>query len=295
MLNYKDIIVFFSNQSLNGIKKRLISLVSQPNYSVKEFLKIIRSKLTPIPKYPIIRKINNEIIFIFDFQLDPEIRRMYTGIYQSDVLKAMKKNLNQGDIFIDVGANIGYMSALGASLVGKRGEVHSFEPVPLCFNLLSKWVNFNKDFQICINNFALGEFQGTANIKISNLQNIGWNTMIPGWMLPHNIKEIIKVNVIRLDEYIFNNNIKKISLIKIDVEGFEYPVLKGLSKYFAKEKNLPPIIVEISPTACLELGYKMRDLKDFMSKYHYKAFTLNGYNIDIKKLENTTDILFMPD
>ncbi len=281
---------------MGGIKKRLSSLFNQPKFYIEEFLKLVKSILTPIPKYPVVRKINNEINFIFDFQLDPVIRRMYTGIYQLNILKTLKKLLNPGDIFIDVGANIGYMSAFSAGLVGKSGEVHSFEPVPFYFNILSKWVTLNKEYQFFLNNFALGESQGIAKIKISDVQNLGWNTIVPGWMKPHTIKEIIEINVIRLDDYIFENNIKKVSLIKIDVEGYEFPVLKGLSKFFMKkEKNLPHIIVEINPTACLQLDYKMRDLEVFMSKYHYKAFSLDGSCIDIKKLEKIMDILFKQD
>lgn len=296
MFSYKDLILSSSNQGLIGIKKGLISLVNQPNYYIRECLKIIKSILTPVPKYPVVRKINNTINFIYDFQLDPQIRQMYAGIYQSEILNVMKKNLIQGDIFIDVGASIGYMSAFCASLVGKRGEVHLFEPVPSYFDKLSKWVNLNKGYKFFLNNFALGESQGIAQIKISDLQNLGWNTMVPGWMKPHTIKKTLEVNVIRLDDYIFENNIKEISLIKIDVEGYEYPVLKGLTKFFSgTEKKLPLIIIEISPTACFQLGYKMRDLEFFMSKYHYKSFTLSGFRIDLKKLENTTDILFKQD
>lgn len=294
MFNYKDLIMLSPSQGLMGIKKILVSLINQPNYYIREFLQILKSILTPVPKYPVVRKINNEINFIFDFQLDSVIRRMYAGIYQLNILNIMKKYLKQGDIFIDVGANIGYMSAFGASLVRKMGEVHSFEPVPFYFNLLSKWVKLNKEYQFFLNNFALGESQGMAEIKISDVQNLGWNTMVPGGIKPHTIKEIIEVNVIRLDEYFFDNNIKEVSLIKIDVEGFEFPALKGLTKFFKKnEKNLPIIIVEINPTACSQLDYKMRDLEVFMSKYQYKAFTLNGYDVDIKKLKKTTDILYM--
>ena len=90
------------------------------------------------------------------------------------------------------------------------------------------------------------------------------------------IKETFQVKVKRLDDYIFENNLENISLIKIDVEGYEFPVLKGLSNYFHRERsNLPPIIVEITPSALPLLGYTLKDFKIFLDINSYNAYTLN--------------------
>lgn len=208
--------------------RKIFSFINEPKYYLKELLKLIKSIITPIPKVAVVGNIN-DIFFLFDFQLSPQIAEMYTRIHQPRVIFVLKKILKPGEIFFDVGANIGYMSAYGAGLVGKKGEIHSFEPVPEYFALLSKLTDFNK--------YAVGDTKGFQDIKISNLSNIGWNSMVPGFMKPNTIKKIIEVPVIRLDNYIFKNNIERISLIKIDVEGYEYFVLRGLTNFFQKFKK----------------------------------------------------------
>jgi len=80
----------------------------------------------PLPKTTC-KKING-VWFRFDFDLDPRIKKMYLGEYETETVETMKKLLRQGDVFIDVGANIGFLSAVAAGLVG--GQIHSFEPVP---------------------------------------------------------------------------------------------------------------------------------------------------------------------
>ena len=55
---------------------------------------------------------------------------MYYGSYAVPIVETMKRTLRPGDTFLDVGANIGYLSAIAAGLVGVTGQVHCFEPVP---------------------------------------------------------------------------------------------------------------------------------------------------------------------
>src|SRR3989338_6892302 len=69
--------------------------------------------------------------FDFDFSEAKSIKAMYFDLYEMGVIHTMETFLKTGDIFMDVGANIGYISAAAAGLVGKTGQVHSFEPVPV--------------------------------------------------------------------------------------------------------------------------------------------------------------------
>jgi len=178
------------------ILNQLLEFSEKPLFYFKEFLNIYKSFLiSVISKYSAISIINrkiNGINFIFDFRLDPQILNMYLGIYQPQIIKVLLKYLKKGDVFIDVGANIGYLSAVGAGLVGKEGEVHSFEPVSVYFDKLSKMVKLNENYKIYLNNVALGDKSSISKINITNLDNIGWNTMVPGMMRPQTIKKKIK-------------------------------------------------------------------------------------------------------
>ncbi len=224
------------------------------------------------------------------------MRRKYLGLNQKNVIGVILNNLKKAEIFIDIGANIGTMSLVGAGLVGKKGEVHCFEPVPSYFIKLLEFKLLNQEYQIFPNNFALGEKPRTTEIKCSNY-NIGWNTIVPKFLNnPEKIKEKIIVKIKRLDDYIFINNLdqENIGLIKIDVEGFEYPVLKGMTKFLNKIEKLPPIIVEIAAGSYPIMNSSLKDFQDFMIQHGYRAFSLNKeYKLDICKLKQTSNVLFL--
>ena len=85
-------------------------------------------------------------------------------------------------------------------------------------------------------------------------------------------------------------------MIKIDVEGFEFPVLRGLETSFQSTEHRPLIICEIAPKAYPLLNYSLSQLQSYMRKYSYRAFHIQNTNmdVDITKLTQTTDVIFRP-
>jgi len=270
--------------------RALLILKSDPRY----LLNILCKKLIPLPKSPHRQEING-ILFEFDFDFDPVIKYMYWGTYETHIIALIKKFLRPGDVFVDVGANIGYISAIALGVLGKSGQVHSFEPVPQYFNRLKKIAELNKEYDIVVNQCALSDRAGTAKIDISNCQNIGWNTMVPDFMHKDTAKETIEIETCTLDRYTKEKELKKIALIKIDTEGFEFPVLMGLKSYFEENAHRPVIICEIAPASYPLLGYSLKQLSEYMEKYGYRAFDAvnNDVEIDLSLLKSTTDILFI--
>ena len=70
--------------------------------------------------------------------MSPEFKSMYYQVYQYHITSFMRKHLCEGDVFVDVGANIGYMTAYALGLIGPSGQVHAFEPVPTYFEKLQR-------------------------------------------------------------------------------------------------------------------------------------------------------------
>ena len=236
----------------------------------------------------------NGVRFQIDTDLDSAIIKMYHGLYQREIVSLLKIYLRQGDTFLDVGANIGYISAIGLSLVGKTGEVHSFEPVPRFFKRLLMLQEDNPEYHIYTNNIALGDDEGVSRIAVTNLKNIGWNTMVPGLMSDETTGETIEVPVVKLDTYLRSNNIQNIRLIKIDSEGYEFPVIKGISEYLRNSKQFPIFIIEIAPTAYSLLNLSLKDFQELMRGLGYVGYTLDGKRpIDVSRLRITTDVLFL--
>ncbi|WP_229395777.1 FkbM family methyltransferase [Methanosarcina sp. DH1] len=238
----------------------------------------------------------NGLIYEFDFDTNSNfIKRMYFNIYENELIELMKANLDKGSVFLDVGANVGYISTVGAGYVGKSGQVHSFEPVPQHASYLKNIKKMNPEYNIFVNNCGCSDEEGYSKIDVS-VSNIGWNTMVPNFMDIADKKESIIVPLYRLDDYIFKNNLKNISFIKIDTEGYELKVLKGLQRYFENTKvaERPPIYCEIAPGAYPLLKLSLNSLSNYMEQYSYYAFDIFGNSrmIDISKLQETTNVLF---
>lgn len=237
----------------------------------------------------------NGINFNIDLKLDPAMRHMYFGTYQTEITDPLKRFLRDGDVFIDVGANVGYISAFGLGLVGKAGEVHSFEPVPQYFIRLQNIQKDNPHYHIHLNGVALAENEGTATIAVTNLKNIGWNTMVPDFMSEDTVEEEVDINVTTLDRYLSQNNVRGLRFVKIDTEGYEFPVMKGFQQYLRTAKELPIIVIEVAPAAYPKLGVSLSEFSEFMENLGYVARSVNLINdVEVEKLEKTTDVAFLP-
>ena len=262
--------------------------------------KSVARVLPRVPFFPrrAIRNIRG-VRFECDFKLDPRVGDMFFSAYEPDEVAVLERYLKPGDVFVDVGANIGYLTAIGASLVGPKGQVHSFEPVPAYFARLKALCAANPGYAIQANNIALGESDGTAEIAQSADGNIGWNSMVPGMLGGEgNVRHAVPVR--RLDEYLSERGVARVALIKIDTEGFELPILRGASGFLdaaAAGGAPPPILCEVAPGAYPLLGSKVADLFDFMGRYVYRAFDVEHGARPVRgeALEETTNVLFVPE
>lgn len=239
----------------------------------------------------------NGVKYEFNFNINPEyIKRTYFNLYRTGLIDIMSRKLKKGNVFLDIGANVGYISAIGAGLVGKSGQVHSFEPIPEYASYLKKMKELNSEYNIFVNSCACSDKKGYSNIDVSAL-DIRLNSMVPNFLGKNNVKENISVPVCRLDDYIRENNLRNITFIKIDTEGFELKVLKGLQKYFENTRSVdrPPIYCEIVPTVYPLLQLSLESLSNYMERYSYYAFDCRDISkrVDITKLEKTTNVLFL--
>ncbi len=288
-------------QNYRLIVKRLFHiLVNNPIFFIKRIFIELKSFVLPMPKLAIVKKING-VLFDFNFGYSDKIKQMYFGNYQPIISEIIKKYLKKGDTFIDVGASIGYFSAVAAGYVGESGQVHSFEPAQEYYQKIDALSKMNSQYNIVANQLALGEKEELSKIYIEGPSDIGNNTFFPD-LFGADIKndKFVQVPVHRLDSYIKEKGLNNIKLIKIDVEGFEFPVLKGLSGYFAecsKAGLCPPIICEIVPSAYPYSGCKLQDLLDYMDKFSYHPFEIfnTQKRMSINKIEKETiiDVLFL--
>ena len=245
-----------------------------------------------MPPLPAVRRINS-ILFEYDLGDYRGTAPMYFGSYAPLVVEAMKRYLMPGDTFIDIGANIGYLSAIAAGLVGKRGQVHSFEPVPAYVERLNRLAQLNPQHSIIVNSSAAGDKPESCTIYVT--REPGQNTLVRSYKSEVEIVATLNVPVVRLDSYIDAHRIDRIALIKIDAEGFELPVLRGLAGYFEESGWRPPIICEIAPRAYPLMGLSVHDLAAFMAGFGYTPRDLiDGIRpLNLSAIKHVEDVLFV--
>ena len=219
------------------------------------FPSIIRRYLMLIGKYQINIKINN---FIFEIDIRESIERKTYFIREyekkrMDKLHLFSKKVNS-EILIDIGANIGFYSILSSS---RFRQIYSFEPNERNFKVLKKNIENNKLKNIKILNFGLGE---NEEVLMGNSKTKGKLFQTSGFAINKDNKKGERVLVKKGDDVLQFKN--KTLTIKIDVEGFEFFVLKGLKS--ALINNLCILQIEIWERNYDEvhnflksLGYKM--------------------------------------
>lgn len=274
--------------------QKIVHLLRHDPAGLAQRLRVRFHSLLPRPTGVRVKRLG-DVLFECDFSLDAAVRHMYRGDYEPDSVRLLRKHLRPGDTFVDVGANIGYLTAIGLDCVGPSGTVHAFEPVAAMYERLARLGALNPGYQLHAHPWALSDTEGQAKLYVNGPGNIGWNTMVEGFMKEASLAQVVDVPTRRLDRYLDEQGVKDVAFIKIDVEGFERPVLSGLSGYL-KHRKPPPILCEVAPAAYPFLGQTLEELADLTRSYGYEARDVAPPHdvVDITTLRRTNNILFVP-
>lgn len=196
--------------------------------------------------------------------------------------------LRPGDNALDVGANVGYFSALAAMAVGEKGQVFAFEASPSTYERLQTLVKANafnniKTFEVAVSDQA-GELQfhcgppdhtGTASLRD----------------LADRTSAITRVKAVALDDLL--DTLPTIRLIKIDVEGAETLVAQGMSKLI--ERDQPYILTEVTDNFLQSMGSSKASLIDFYLARGYSPYRVQRNIVPYREAdEYQCDVLMVP-
>ncbi len=186
-------------------------------------------------------------------------------IVRTGLTDLLKKEVNKGDVFIDIGANIGYYSIVASKLVGKNGKIFAFEPDLINYKKLIKNLKRNRCNNIIPLNVAVSDKESKIKLFISEDNASDHRTYgIEG-------RKSVSIKSISLDDYFSKNNVTKVDFIKIDVQGYEPVVFKGMVKTLKNNRNIK-IITEFWPFGLKSAGYDaLKYLQDF-SELGFKFF-----------------------
>lgn len=182
-------------------------------------------------------------------------------------------------VFLDIGANIGFHTLSAAAALGDQVTIHAFEPIPRLCNQITQSLHENKFTNVSVHNVGLGLTSEVRTLYLRS-DNIGGSGTTPFAQLNlAPISSTITVPFTTLDE--FGHNLKNLTLIKIDVEGHEFEVLKGGAGLLRKFH--PTIIMEFSPMFYrLDYPTKSDDFLVFLDSLHYQTYKLDGTKLDLK-------------
>lgn len=205
------------------------------------------------------------------------IQRMilYFGVWEPDVSRVIEQNLSAGDVFVDVGANIGYDTLLASSRVGATGRVVSIEASPRTFALLQRNLAANpSSSNVRAVNAAVSDRPGTLDLYEINEGNIGAATTLAsrGGTLMASVEALPLAEILKPDE------LARLRLIKMDVEGAEPPILRHLLEQLSRYPATMDIVVEASPDDDFEAW---RDVFDRMRAAGFAAWAIeNDYELE---------------
>ncbi|MGC1902480.1 MAG: FkbM family methyltransferase [Candidatus Acidiferrum sp.] len=195
--------------------------------------------------------------------------------YEPQVLDLLKQTITPGAVVLDVGANVGVSAMMMARWCGPEGHIYAFEPSPNPKQLLTEHLRMNGlSDRVTVCPTALSDAEGTTTFFASGISG---KSALSGVNIGQS-SEQVQVPVTTIDAYCQSKNIKP-SLIKIDVEGFEFNVLNGARNTLKKFR--PSILVELHPMNWPALGIDVG----------WAAEQLRGLNYIATAVEKQADVM----
>ncbi len=162
------------------------------------------------------------------------------GVWEPDLTAFIDRRLEAGRTFVDVGANIGYHTLLAAC---KGAKVVAIEASPRIYRMLAENVDRNGAGTVRVVNKAASDRAGTCSVYSGPIQNIGLSTTVP----QRGFATEAEVEAAPLSDLLEPEEIRTTQMVKIDVEGAEDAVLRGMDRFIEAAPNDVEILVELSP------------------------------------------------
>ncbi len=185
-----------------------------------------------------------------------------TGQFDMEAINPALAALEPGATFIDVGANVGFYSLLALDRVGPTGNVYSFEIDPRPLRCLRKTVAAHGITNLHVVEAAVSDKNGV--LSYSPKAEHGHNQIdLTGRIRGPTIRSV------RLDDWLQENGVSRVDVIKVDVEGAEKFVLAGAKNTIAKFK--PLLLCEADEKTTNTFGYKPAELKAQLDAFGYRT------------------------
>lgn len=221
-------------------------------------------------------------------------RWLFTGAdFEPSLVSLVRKYLSKNDNFLDLGSNIGYFSLIASNIVKENGTVYAFEPMPPTIERLKANIALNKINNIQIIKKAASNKSGIVRFKTPSdkIRNSGRSSMRT---IEENFIEL-DVEMVAIDSML--DDIKKIRLIKMDIEGAEALALEGMAGLISRDR--PVIIMELSDLFLKQMNSSSLAVLNILTNHSYKMFriqdSITELTPEMNLFEKQYDILCVPE
>ena len=193
----------------------------------------------------------------------------FKGSYSTELLILLQRILPSNGVFIDIGANQGELTVAAAMLVPK-GRVIAIEPLEKNTLRLQSNIALNNLTNVEIMPVGVSDTRGVfpvfdqSGIFSDGTHNEGLSSLYPGDTRKTRIGSI---QIERLDDVVDPLKLTRIDLIKLDIEGAEWPALRGALATLTRYR--PTLIVEVGKSTCAAAGYSAEAFVDWLQSQGY--------------------------
>jgi len=258
--------MLYAKLPFSPMKKQLIWLL--------DFYKKIKDKNNKNNK-PLVEKVNG-VYFELDLNELVDNSLYYQGCFELSTTRSIQRLVKSGWTVMDIGANVGCHTFNLAKLVGEYGKVFAFEPMLPAFRKLKRNYELNNFKNIKLEKLALSNNEGQSSSSFRT----SWT--MDGRDNKENLNEVVSFTTV--DSYCDKNGINNIDFIKIDVDGFEYKVLKGAENML--RKSHPVINMELGTYTLARAGDDINRTISYLINLGYGFF-----NEETMEKYESTDLL----
>jgi FkbM family methyltransferase len=197
------------------------------------------------------------------------------GIYEAGMIKTLEKFLRPGCCFVDLGANEGYFTVIGARLCGEAGRVIAIEPQHRLLPVIEENVRVNSVPNVTLVNVAVGDETSTVEMQLTPSTNNGGSGFgrSTRYRLPTQ-----QVSMQTLAQVLESQSAASIDLLKVDIEGFEFEALLGSPQVF-EQHRVRALALELHPTILSARGKDVGEIERMLDRCGYRCEETFGNSV----------------
>ena len=205
----------------------------------------------------------------------------YFGVWEPQLTAWLRRALRPGDVFVDVGANVGYFSVLASPLVGPAGGVVAVEALPeiharLAANLGRNGVTNGRTASV-----AAWDREETLEMFTRATGPAGTTTAYASWADRWQLAPAVHVAAKPLTSILSSDEVRRARVIKIDAEGAEWRIVRGLADVLADTREDLEVMLEVAPAMLAEDGATPADLADLFATHGFRPYrVVNDYSAE---------------